>query len=88
VEPGELVQPGRTVLEVLCDGPVELIIAPEEQNLALLREGQPAIAAADAFPERRFAATVRWIAPAVVCGAARPKCGSRCTIRRVTCAPG
>jgi HlyD family secretion protein len=65
VEPGDVVQPGRHVLELLRDGPLELTIAPDEQNLALLHEGQKALASADAFPEKRFDATVRWIAPAV-----------------------
>ncbi len=65
VEPGDVAQPGRALLELLRDGPLELVITPDEQNLALLREGQPAAASADAFPEVRFDARVTRIAPAV-----------------------
>jgi HlyD family secretion protein len=65
VEPGDVAQPGRVLLELLRDGPLELVITPDEQNLALLREGQPALASADAFPGVRFDARVTRIAPAV-----------------------
>ncbi len=65
VEPGDVAQPGRVLLEVPFDGPLELVITPDEQNLALLRPGQPALASADAFPDARFAARVARIAPSV-----------------------
>jgi HlyD family secretion protein len=65
VEPGDVAQPGRTLIELNRDGAAELVVTPDEQNLALLREGQPVVASADAFPDRRFAARVAQIAPAV-----------------------
>lgn len=65
VEPGDVVQPGRTLLVVARDGETQLSVQPDEKNLALLALGQPATASADAFPDRSFPARVAWIAPAV-----------------------
>ncbi|MBS1109525.1 MAG: efflux transporter, family, subunit [Anaeromyxobacteraceae bacterium] len=65
VEPGDVVQPGRSLLVVARDGPTQLSVLPDEKNLALLRLGQPATASADAFPDRTFPARVAYIAPAV-----------------------
>jgi HlyD family secretion protein len=65
VEPGDVVQPGRTLLVVARDGETQLSVLPDEKNLALLRLGQPALASADAFPDRAFPARVAYIAPAV-----------------------
>jgi HlyD family secretion protein len=65
VEPGDVVQPGRTLLVVARDGATQLSVLPDEKNLAFLRLGQPALASADAFPDRTFPARVAWIAPAV-----------------------
>lgn len=64
-EPGDIAQPGRTLFELNRDGAAELVVTPDEKNLASLREGQPAIASADAFADVHFAARVAWIAPAV-----------------------
>lgn len=65
VEPGDVVQPTRQLLELAADGEVELEFNPDERHLAWLRVGQLAKAAADAFPQERFEATVNYIAPAV-----------------------
>jgi HlyD family secretion protein len=65
VEPGDVVQPGRTLLVVARDGATQLSVQPDEKNLALLRLGQAATASADAFPDRIFPARVAYIAPAV-----------------------
>ena len=65
VEPGDVVQPGRTLLVLARDGATQLSVQPDEKNLALLRLGQPAVASADAFPDRTFPARVAYIAPAV-----------------------
>jgi HlyD family secretion protein len=64
-EPGQIVQPGRVLLSLAVDGPVELVAQLDERYLGQLRVGQPAQVLADAFPERRFAATVQSIAPRV-----------------------
>lgn len=65
VEPGDVVSPGRVLLVLLTDGPLELSITPDERNLAELRLGQRAVASAEAFPARTFPAEVSYIAPAV-----------------------
>jgi len=65
VEPGDVVQPGRTLLVVARDGPTQLSVLPDEKNLAFLGTGQPATASVDAFPDRIFPARVAYIAPAV-----------------------
>jgi HlyD family secretion protein len=65
VEPGDVVQPGRTLLVVARDGPTQLSVLPDEKNLAFLRIGQPATASVDAFPDRIFPARVAYIAPSV-----------------------
>ncbi len=65
VEPGDVVQPGRRLLTLALDGETRLIAQIDEKNLALLREGQIAKAAADAFPDARFDAALTYLAPAV-----------------------
>jgi HlyD family secretion protein len=65
VEAGDVVAAGRALLVLAEDGPTRLTVQPDEKNLAVLRLGQPAEAAADAFPAERFPATVSYIAPAV-----------------------
>ena len=65
VEPGDVVQPGERLIEIAIDGPTELVAFPDERSVANLREGQPAVASADAYPDDRFEATVARIAPVV-----------------------
>lgn len=65
VEQGDVVQAGMPAFVVVREGAVELVIEPDERNLALLAPGQSATASAEAFPGDRFAATVSYIAPAV-----------------------
>ena len=65
VEVGASVQPGTPLLTLVLDGPQELLIEPDEKNLALLVEGAPALASAEAFAERTFDATLSRIAPSV-----------------------
>lgn len=65
VEPGELVQPGRTMLVLARDGQTQLSVQPDEKNLAELRLGQRARASADAFPSQSFEAEVAYIAPSI-----------------------
>jgi HlyD family secretion protein len=65
VEPGDVVQPSRALLELAADGDVELVFNPDERNLAWIRVGQLAKASADAFPQQLFDATVNYIAPAI-----------------------
>lgn len=65
VEPGDVVQPGQMLIEIAIDGPTELVAFPDERSVANLREGQPALASADAYPDQRFEAAVARIAPVV-----------------------
>lgn len=65
VEPGDVVQPAQTLLVMAADAGTELVIAPDERNLAWIALGQRARAAADAYPQRLFDAEVNYIAPAV-----------------------
>jgi HlyD family secretion protein len=65
VEAGDTVQPGTTLLEIAADVDTQLVIEPDERNLAWIRVGQPARASADAFPHHVFDAEVSYIAPAI-----------------------
>lgn len=65
VEPGELVQPGRTLLVLARDGETQLTVQPDEKNLSELRLGQWARVSADAFPKEQFRAVVSYIAPSI-----------------------
>ena len=65
IEPGDVARQGAVLLELSAVGPVALRIDPDESTLALLAEGQPALASAEAFPDQRFAARVSYLAPAV-----------------------
>ena len=65
VEPGDVVQPGRTLLVLAADSQSQLVFQPDERNLALIALGQRARASADAYPQRTFEAMVSYIAPAI-----------------------
>ncbi|MEP7281321.1 MAG: efflux RND transporter periplasmic adaptor subunit [Rubrivivax sp.] len=65
VEPGQIVQPGRALLMLALDGPVELAAQVDERFLEELRLGQSASVRADAFPAARFTARLQRIAPRV-----------------------
>ena len=65
VEPGQIVQPGRALLSLALNGPVQLVAQVDERFLEQLQVGQAASVIADAFPEQRFSARVQSIAPLV-----------------------
>lgn len=65
VEPGDLVQPGRTLMELAQIGKTEILVPVDERNLGVLTLGQKAICIPDAYPNRRFEAVVDHIAPTV-----------------------
>jgi HlyD family secretion protein len=65
VEPGDLVQPGRVLLEIARSGDTEIEVPIDEKNLATLALGQQAQCLADAFPNRPFGAVVNYIAPSI-----------------------
>ena len=65
VEPGDVVQPSRTLLVMAADGDTQLVFQPDERNLAFIALGQKARASADAFPQQVFDAEVSYIAPSI-----------------------
>ena len=65
VEPGDLVQPGRVLLEIARSGDTEIEVPVDEKNLSALALGQQAQCLADAFPGRPFGAVVNYIAPSI-----------------------
>ncbi|MBK8167816.1 MAG: efflux RND transporter periplasmic adaptor subunit [bacterium] len=64
-QPGDAVAAGTGILDLAPLGPTWLVVQPEEKNLAFLREGQLALASADAFPDSVFTARITRVAPAV-----------------------
>lgn len=65
VEPGDLVQPGRTLLEISTADAREIVVQVDEKNMARLAVGQPARIIADAYPDDVLSARITFIAPAV-----------------------
>ncbi len=65
VERGAIAQPGKALMVLAPDGDTQLVLQIDERNLGLIALGQPAVASADAFPERRFDARVNYINPGV-----------------------
>jgi HlyD family secretion protein len=65
VEPGDTIQPSRTLLTLAESGDVELVFQADERNLSVLKVGQKANASADAFPQNPFAAVVDYVAPSI-----------------------
>jgi HlyD family secretion protein len=64
-EPGDIVQPGKRLLTLVQDGAFKLTALIDEKNLALLKPGQSALAALDAWPAQRFRATLDYLAPGI-----------------------
>ncbi|HXP77763.1 MAG TPA: efflux RND transporter periplasmic adaptor subunit [Stellaceae bacterium] len=61
VERGTVVQPGRVLMVLAPAGDVQLVLQIDEKNLGLIALGQKALASADAFPDKTFAANVTYI---------------------------
>lgn len=65
VEPGQIVQPGRALLTLALNGPLQLVAPVDERYLQQLQPGLAASVLADAYPQKRFAAQVLSISPLV-----------------------
>lgn len=65
VERGTVVQPGKTLLVLAPAGDVQLVLQIDERNLGKISLGQKALASADAYPDRRFPATITYINPGI-----------------------
>lgn len=64
-EPGQIVQAGKSLLSLALSGPTQLAASVDERFLEQLQVGQRADVVADAFPQRRFAARVASLSPAI-----------------------
>jgi HlyD family secretion protein len=65
VERGTVAQPGKTLMVLAPAGDVQLVLQIDERNLGKIALGQKALASADAYPDKRFAATISYINPGV-----------------------
>lgn len=65
VEPGDVVQPAKTLLVVAADADTELVFQADERNVGVIALGQKARASADAYPQQEFDAVVDYIAPSI-----------------------
>lgn len=65
VEPGDLVQPSRVLLEIAREDTTEILVPVDERNLGVLALGQTAVCITDAYPERHFTAIISFIAPTI-----------------------
>jgi len=65
VERGDVVQPGKVLMVLSPAGETQIVLQIDERNLGRLKEGQKALASADAFAQERFAAELVYINPGV-----------------------
>ena len=65
VEPGNVVQPGKELMALAPAGETQVDVMIDERQLSRLALGQKALGSADAFPDKRFAAELVYINPAV-----------------------
>jgi HlyD family secretion protein len=64
-EPGDLIQPGTTLLEIYSVMSREILVPIDEKSFGALALGQSAQVIADAYPNKVLQATVNFLAPAV-----------------------
>lgn len=65
VEPGDIVQPGKTLLVLAQNDKTRISVPLDEKSLGLVAIGQKAMISADAYPDRHFTCTLVRIAPVV-----------------------
>ena len=65
VEKGNVVQPGKVLMTLAPTGATQAVVLLDERNIHAVAIGQSALVSADAYPQRRFAARVSYINPAV-----------------------
>ncbi|MGE0684057.1 MAG: efflux RND transporter periplasmic adaptor subunit [Candidatus Binatia bacterium] len=65
VEPGDIVQPGKTLLTLATIGETRITAQIDEKNLPYLKVGETALASADAFPDMKFSADLYYLAPSI-----------------------
>ncbi len=64
-DPGDMAQPGRSILTLVSGDETRIAASVDEKNLQYVKLGQTARATADAYPDRPIVATLTYIAPAV-----------------------
>ncbi len=65
VEPGDVVQPGKVLMQLSPTAPMQLVVQIDEKNLHFLALHQRAQASADAYPEQNFSAELIYINPGI-----------------------
>ncbi|OAL76720.1 efflux transporter periplasmic adaptor subunit [Acinetobacter sp. SFB] len=65
VEPGDLVQPGKTLFTIALKGNTEIRVPLDERNLPQLALQQNATVITDAYPDQSFPARINFIAPSI-----------------------
>ena len=65
VEQGSVVVPGNVLMVLAPAGVTQLVLFIDERNLGKIALGQPALASADAYPGKRFDASVAYINPGI-----------------------
>ena len=65
IEVGDGVLPGKVLMVLSPQGPVQLVLQIDEKNLSLLKLNQMALVSADAFPEKTFKAKLDFINPSI-----------------------
>jgi HlyD family secretion protein len=65
VEVGDIVQPGKALMELASSGQTLVLVQIDEKNLSKIALGQKAFASADAFASQRFDAMVAYINPGI-----------------------
>jgi HlyD family secretion protein len=65
VERGNVVQPGKALMQLAPAGQTQLVVQIDEKNLSLLGIGQKALGSADAYPDRNFNAVLSYINPGI-----------------------
>jgi HlyD family secretion protein len=65
VEQGNVVVPGKALMVLAPAGVTQLVLLIDERNLGKIALGQPAVASADAYPGKRFTASVAYINPGI-----------------------
>ncbi|MGP9545650.1 efflux RND transporter periplasmic adaptor subunit [Psychrobacter sp. AOP7-B1-25] len=65
VEPGDLVQPSKTLFTIALAGNTEIHVPLDERNLSRLALEQEAVAIADAYPDQPFPTRIDFIAPSI-----------------------
>jgi RND family efflux transporter MFP subunit len=65
VSVGDFVNTGTTVATVVRINPLRLLLTVPEQSVSLVQIGQPVNLQVDAYPDKTFTGTVRYVSPAL-----------------------